>query len=302
MREVLRFIGVSTGGSSIVRVFPAWARELGLDAEIEGIDLPLDVGPEACREAVVRTMRDPAVRGAVVTTHKTRLFDHAGPLFAELDRYARLCREVSCIAVRDGRALGWAKDPLTARRALEEIVVDGAPEEVLCLGAGGAGLAVSVALLTASPRPSRVTLADTAPSRLELARSVHAELGTASGLACRQVSGPAEADALVAGLPTGSLVINATGMGKDVPGSPISPAARFPRGGVVWDLNYRGELPFLGFARAQAEGLRLRVVDGWRYFLHGWAEAIAEIFDVPIAPERLERLAELVAAAAPARR
>lgn len=32
------FIGVTTGQSSIMRVFPKWAELLGLDAQIKGID------------------------------------------------------------------------------------------------------------------------------------------------------------------------------------------------------------------------------------------------------------------------
>ena len=44
-RPTLYFVGVSTGQSSIMRVFPAWAAQLGLDAEIKGIDFPLACGP-----------------------------------------------------------------------------------------------------------------------------------------------------------------------------------------------------------------------------------------------------------------
>lgn len=35
------FIGVTTGQSSIMRIFPKWAEALGLDAVMKGIDLPL---------------------------------------------------------------------------------------------------------------------------------------------------------------------------------------------------------------------------------------------------------------------
>ena len=35
-------------------------------------------------------------------------------------------------------------------------------------------------------------------------------------------------DAIMAGLPEDSIVINATGMGKDTPGSPITDAGLFP--------------------------------------------------------------------------
>ncbi|TIM29661.1 MAG: shikimate dehydrogenase, partial [Mesorhizobium sp.] len=41
------FIGVTTTSSSIMRVFPAWARHLRLkDAVLKGIDFPLHADPE----------------------------------------------------------------------------------------------------------------------------------------------------------------------------------------------------------------------------------------------------------------
>ena len=58
-------------------------------------------------------------------------------------------------------------------------------------------------------------------------------------------------------------MINATGMGKDLPGSPITEAGRFPMNGVAWELNYRGELQFLDQALAQREARNLTVEDGW---------------------------------------
>ena len=39
-RPTMYFVGVTTGQSSIMKVFPVWAKALGLDAEIKGIDLP----------------------------------------------------------------------------------------------------------------------------------------------------------------------------------------------------------------------------------------------------------------------
>ena len=37
-RPTMYFVGVTTGQSSIMKVFPVWAKALGLDAEIKGID------------------------------------------------------------------------------------------------------------------------------------------------------------------------------------------------------------------------------------------------------------------------
>ena len=78
------------------------------------------------------------------------------------------------------------------------------------------------------------------------------------------------------------MVINATGLGKDAPGSPISDTAEFPHGGVAWDFNYRGDLVFLDQANAQKEAKNLTVEDGWVYFIHGWTRVIAEVFDIEI--------------------
>jgi shikimate dehydrogenase len=60
----------------------------------------------------------------------------------------------------------------------------------------------------------------------------------------------------------------------------------------VWELNYRGDLRFLAQARRQQDERRLEIHDGWRYFLHGWSEVIAEVFHLELTPERFDRLAE----------
>jgi shikimate 5-dehydrogenase len=297
-RELFHFVGVSTGGSSIMRLFPRWADLLGIDAGIEGRDIPLDAPPERYRAAIAEIAARPEVRGALVTTHKVAVYRHARDLFAELDRDAVVCEEISCVAKRDGALTGFAKDPVTARRTIEEMVdpnhfaagsADG--PQVLCLGAGGAGVAVTLALLSLPCPPGRVLLTDVDAGRLAAAERAHAHLAGPGRVEYRKTAGSGDADALLAALPPGSLVINATGMGKDRPGSPVSDRARFPRDGIAWDLNYRGDLDFLRQARARAGADRLTVYDGWRYFLHGWTEHIAEAFGLDLTPARFDALA-----------
>lgn len=75
----------------------------------------------------------------------------------------------------------------------------------------------------------------------------------------RAIVADGPADALLKDMPEASGMVNATGLGKDQPGSPLSPDARFPRRAVVWELNYRGSLEFLHTGRAQAAA---RGVDG----------------------------------------
>jgi shikimate dehydrogenase len=294
-RGTLVFIGVDTRGSSIMGLFPRWAELLELDARIEGWDVRLGAEPATYLDTVARLAGDPGIAGALVTSHKLDVYRHAGSLFDELDRYARLCREISCISRRAGRLLGQAKDPITAGLALEDLLGPGRrldpTTQVLCLGAGGAGTAISVRLLTAEPSPARIVVADKDDGRLSTLGEICSGLD-ARGVELARVADPGEVDALLDGLPEGSLVVNATGMGKDVPGSPLGNRARFPNGALVWDLNYRGDLGFLRQARDQAGARDLELHDGWRYFLHGWSQHIAQVYDLDLAPPLFERLAE----------
>ena len=262
------FIGVTTGGSSIMRIFPKWARILGLNAEIHGVDAPLNA-PAAVYRRIAEDIRDDAAtRGALVTTHKIDLLDACRDLFDELDPYAEICAEVSCIAKRDGRLLGFAKDVISSGLALDHFLPaehwHSGERDVLCLGAGGAATAISVCLAERSrvaAGPRRVILVDILPGRLEAIREKLHKLDTDIKFEYHLSGSASENDRLLKDLPDGSLVINATGMGKDLPGSPLTAAARFPQGGLVWELNYRGERQFLRQAHAQADerGLTLKM-------------------------------------------
>ena len=295
----MEFIGVTTGSSSIMKVFPRWAQVLDLgEARLKGHDLPLGADPDLYRLAVEQIRSDPLSMGPLVTTHKINLLAAARDLFDELDPYARLCEEVSCISKRDGRVIGHAKDPITAGRSLRALLGPGyfrrTGGEVLCLGAGGAGTAISVYLVegqTPADPPSRIVMVDKSHESLDALRRVHGRLGPSSTeIEYVENAHPAENDELLDALPPGSLIVNASGMGKDIPGSPVTDSARFPERGVVWELNYRGELDFLRQARRQERTRDLRVEDGWLYFLHGWSEVIAEVFHVELTPERFELL------------
>ena len=117
-------------------------------------------------------------------------------------------------------------------------------------------------------------------------------------LATHHVPRPLDADALVANLPPGSLIVNATGLGKDAPGSPLTNAVVFPARALVWEFNYRGELIFLDQSRAQEKSLKLQIEDGWIYFLHGWTRVIADVFavDIPTSGPVFEELSRIAAA------
>ncbi len=293
------FVGVSTASSSIMRIFPRWAEELGLPTrQLQGHDVALDAPPQTYRALVQAIKDDPDHLGALVTTHKISVHAAAVDLFDEIDDFARLCGEISSISKRDGRLLGHAMDPITADLAMAEFLPTGhfagSAAQVLCLGSGGAGAAITWCLARRADPPARIVCTDVDQRRLDHIAGVHQRGGLDPDLFDYQlVDGPA--DRLLAGLPAGSLVINATGLGKDRPGSPLSRAVTFPTGAVVWELNYRGSLELLADARAQQQDRELTVVDGWRYFIHGWTQVIGVVFDVEMSPATVERLSALAA-------
>lgn len=288
-RRTMYFIGVTTGKSSIMKVFPAWADHLGLDAVMSGIDFPPNSDPAAYREAVAFLKADPLSLGALVTTHKMNLLKAARDLFDTLDPYAQTLGEVSSISKRGARLVGHAKDPISAGASYEAIVPPGHWDKggTLCiLGSGGSSLALTLYLHNKAKAggavPARIVVTARREASLAEMRHVHGAIGFAIPIDYQLAPTPAETDEIVGALPEASMVVNATGLGKDGPGSPLTDACNWPKGGLVWEFNYRGDLVFLDQARAAAKTGDLTVHDGWVYFIHGWTRVIAEVFDIDI--------------------
>jgi shikimate dehydrogenase len=294
------FFGVTTAQSSIMKVFPLWMQDLGReDVVIEGWDFKIHDEPEKYRQGVAQIKHDPLSLGALVTTHKIDLLTASRDMFDYLDPYARITNEVSCIAKKEGRLEGYAKDPITSGLSLDAIIGDGYFEktsgEVLCFGAGGSAIATFLHLANKEnkgDRPGVFTFVNRSQGRLDHAREMIEKLGTDIHVNYVQNSEPEVNDRLMADLPPGSIVINATGMGKDTPGSPVTWDGVFPQDGVAWEFNYRGELDFLHQALAQKESRNLTVEDGWLYFIHGWTQVIAEVLHFDLNPELLQKLKE----------
>lgn len=295
------FIGVTTTKSSIMRVFPLWMEALGRpDVVLEGVDLRIHDEPRAYRAAVAQIKADPRSLGALVTTHKIDLYEATHDMFAVLDPFAQICGELSSISKREGRLEGHAKDPITAGLSLDAILppryFGDTGAHVLCFGAGGSAVATLLHLMSKvdpADRPSRFIVVNRSEARLERMQAMVARRATDIVMEYVCSADPVRNDAILAGLPDGSLVINATGMGKDMPGSPITNAGRFPRRGIAWEFNYRGELDFLHQARAQQHPREVTVEDGWLYFLHGWTQVIAQVLQLDLDRQRFAQLAAL---------
>ena len=307
-KPTLYFFGVTTSKSSIMKVFPAWADRLGLaNALIKGIDFPLHAPAAMYREAVEFLKRDPLSLGALVTTHKIDLYEACRDKFDVIDPHALFMGETSCLSKRDRKLVCHAKDPISSGLSLDAFLPERHFErtgaEVFSMGAGGSTIALTWHLMQASRRanrPSRIVVSNRSPARLEEIRRIHDQLESGVPVDYVVAPNPKENDAVLATLRPGSLVINATGLGKDAPGSPLTGEARFPDRGIAWDLNYRGDLVFLDQARAQASARRLQIEDGWTYFLHGWTQVIAEVFDIdiPASGPEFQALSDIAARAA----
>ena len=302
------FVGVSTGKSSIMKVFPRWMEALGrANVVMEGVDHTLHDSPAAYRQTVAQMKFDELSLGALVTSHKIDVLSAARDMFDYLDLNAQITGEISCISKRDGRLEGRALDPLTAGLSLDAVIGEDYfgrnGGSVLCFGAGGSGLAIALHLIRKekpADRPARFVMVNRSQPRLDNLRGMveNQETDIEFEYICNTDGG--RNDDIMEGLPDASVVINATGMGKDRPGSPVTDAGRFPYRGVAWEINYRGELDFWHQAKAQEQSRSLVVEDGWLYFLHGWTQVISHVLHVDMETGTFDRLAMLAEELRPA--
>ncbi|TDD65272.1 hypothetical protein E1262_25750 [Jiangella aurantiaca] len=302
--ELVVFLGVTTAGSRSHDVFPGWSDALGRpDWTLRGTDLPLTAPDAAYAELVAAVAANPRVAGAVVTSHKLRLHRAGAALFRRADVLAGLTHEVNTLVrIRDG-VDAHARDPLALAAVLRGFDEAGRAD-VVVYGAGGAGTALLLALtldveatlaagrpVPAEGGPRTVTVLDTDDGALAALQAT-AERGGVLDDRLRLLDAPGPAP-----LPDGALVVNATGLGKDRPGSPLPSGTVLPPAATAWDFNYRGDLTFLSDARAQGA----TAVDGWDYFVAGWGAALTAIAGVPLTDDLLAGLAAAAAAHRPGR-
>ncbi len=166
------------------------------------------------------------------------------------------------------------------------------------MGAGGSTIALTWHLMQeihGENRPKRIVVSNRSQPRLIHIQKIHESLGSNIPIEYRLVKTAQDNDEILASMATGSVVINATGLGKDSPGSPLSNAANFPKNAIIWELNYRGDLIFLDQAKAAKAAQGLQIEDGWTYFIHGWTQVIAEVFsiEIPVSGDRFEDISRI---------
>ena len=298
-QPTMYFIGVTTGSSSIMKVFPEWAQVMGLkDTVIKGIDIAIHEKDEVYREVVDFLKNDPLSMGALVTTHKIDLYKAASDMFDYLDPYAQQFGELSSISKKDGKLCGHAKDPITCGMAMEEFVPENYWKEnpdagVFIMGAGGSAISMCSYYMRNAGKgndPAKIVVANRSMPRLEELKQINEGMNPHNiPVEYYLTPEPGQNDAVMTKMGKGSLIINATGLGKDRPGSPLTDAAIFPENALVWELNYRGDRLFMHQAEAQSSK-GVQVIDGWMYFIFGWTQVIAEVFHTEILGQRLKQM------------
>jgi len=295
----LYFIGVTTGHSSIMKVFPEWSKAMGLGAVIKGIDIGIHEDPEVYRKVVSFIKNDKLSMGALVTTHKLDLYNACSDLFEYLDPYALLFNELSSISKKDGKLCGHAKDPISSGLALSDFVPEGWWKEhggdFYVIGAGGSAISMGSYLMRDEFKgnyPGRIIVSNRSMPRLEEIKKIFTTKLDPGGIEFQFKLCPefVQNDEVLSNIKPYSVIVNATGLGKDRPGSPLTDAASFPENSLVWEINYRGDLTFMHQAEKQEKEKNLHIEDGWRYFIYGWTQVISEVFHLPIEGELLDRL------------
>jgi shikimate 5-dehydrogenase len=279
-------------------VFSDWCACLGIQAELVGIDVPIGAANEVYRAIVQSIRRDSLIRGALVTTHKSRIFESALDLFDDVRPSALDLHEVGAIFRDDGRLVCEATDPPAVRIAFERLLrttQQNGWDNIVILGGGGAGLALAYVLVTEPClKAKQVLIVEASQSRTTKIREAMDRIECH----CRfevQNNQSTFADEFIQHLTSPTLIVNATGMGKDAVGSPLSKTSMYPIGSTLWDFNYRGDLQFLENARAFSEQFKLSFSTGWYYFICGWYQVMTRVFNVKRNADLLaafERIAE----------
>ena len=213
---------------SISPVFQQAALDhLGLEARYE----LWETERQALAERVA-AMRRPDCLGANVTVPYKELVI---PMLDETDPLANRIGAVNTIVNRDGRLCGYNTDMTGFARALrEEGSFDPSGAHVVLLGAGGAGRAVTMALV--GGKAASVTISDIVPQRAD--RLVH-DLGRQVETILRNV--PPTKDSLAAVMKECQLLVNCTPIGmrhsKEEHDLPI-PAELIPAGVLIFDIIY----------------------------------------------------------------
>jgi len=207
-------IGASVGASLSPRLHEREADELGLRYLYQLIDIDaLGVTAESIGELLPQAARLGFTGLNITHPCKQQVLD----FLDELSPEARALGAVNTVVFREGRAIGYNTDWSGFAAGFTRGLSNAPLGHVVVLGAGGAGAAVSYALLGLGAR--HITVVDVVPDRAEaLAERLHGHgpngrVGTV---------GVAEVEALAIAVQSADGVVNASPVGMTPrPGSPL---------------------------------------------------------------------------------
>ena len=145
-------------------------------------------------------------------------------------------RETSCLSKRDGKLICHAKDPISSGLAIDGFLgpryFERTRADVFCIGAGGSGIAITWQLMRRERGenvPARIVVSDRSQARLDELKRIHREVPHDCAIEYGLAADTRANDNVLRSLKPGSLIINATGLGKDAPGSPLTDCRKLPR-------------------------------------------------------------------------
>jgi len=296
-KPTMFFIGVSTDKSIVNNVFQDWIKILDKDAEIIGVNLDINCNTSKYLEIVSYIKSQPLALGSLVTTHKVRLYNSTKHLFDSISNSCREFEEIGAIYKKGKSLYGEVTDIYTTKYALNQFFslnyFKNNFADCCILGAGGAGLALAFNILSnKNSLPDRLILTDINKSRIENSKKILKKYDKNNILELHLVTN-SETDEIIKNLKKGSLIVNATGLGKDRDGSPFSANVDIPMNCYLWEFNYRGNLDFLRIAREQSVKNELVIVDGWMYFIHGWTQVMSRVFNIANIEDYFDRFLEV---------
>jgi shikimate dehydrogenase len=287
------FIGINTIKSIIMKWFPLWMRELEKpEISIEGIDLKINDKPDNFRNAVA------LIKYAVlVTTHKMDLYSATEDMFIDyFDDYALLLKGVSCIS-KNGRLEGYAKDPISSGLFLKQIIQDSYFKRVkanfLIFQTEDSSIATVLYLLNKrkfNDILDKIIFLNISKPRLYNLKEILGKISSDIKIEYICNADPNVNDDIINSLPSYKVVVNAIGMGKDIPRSPITNKGVSHKDCITWEFNYRDELDFLHQTEDQKESRGFNVEDGWTYFIHRWTQLIFKVLQLKMNTELFIRL------------
>lgn len=282
------FVGVTTTQSIINQIFPRWMELLKSNFILECYDIDLLAAPEAYRICVNKIKTNYNIKGALVTTHKIPLYGASSDLFDKIHTSSKTFEEIGCIYKRNNQLIGEATDVITVKNAFNDIWFEYDYNnkkhiQVCILGCGGAGIALGFAILSLNYlNIEKILMIDNNSIRLEKARNSLSKFDRNSIIVYSKSNSIYDNDILVSSMKENAIIVNATGLGKDLPGAPISENVIFPNGGCIWEYNYRGDLKFMDIAKEQKDSKNLAIEDGFNYFIYGWTTVISRVLDIDI--------------------